>query len=49
MAGLTAFVMGAAWFKLIGENFISKPVQPFWIAIVAGSAWAAAAFVLFVW
>lgn len=49
LGGLTAFVMGAAWFKLIGENFVPKPVQPFWIAIAAGSAWAAASFVLFVW
>jgi hypothetical protein len=48
LAGLTAFVMGAAWFVLIGENFTPKPVQPFWLAIIAGSAWAAAAFILFV-
>jgi hypothetical protein len=49
LGGLTAFVMGAGWFELIGENFASNPLQPFWIAIAAGSAWAAAAFALFVW
>jgi hypothetical protein len=49
LGGLTAFAMGAAWFKLIGENFIALPVEPFWIAIMSGIAWAVAAFVLFVW
>lgn len=49
LAGLTALVMGAAWFMLIGENFVRKPVEPFWLAIAAGGAWAALAFVLFVW
>jgi len=48
LVGLTAFVMGAAWFMLIGQNFVPKPIEPFWIAIAAGSAWAALAFVLFV-
>ena len=47
-AGLTAFVMGVAWFGLISQNFIPKPVEPFWIMIVAGVVWAAVAFVLFV-
>lgn len=41
--------MGAAWFKLIGESLIEKPVEPFWIAIMAGVASAVAVFVLFVW
>lgn len=49
LVGPAAFVMGAAWFKLIGENFIPNPVEPFWIAIAAGIAWAIAAFVLFAW
>jgi hypothetical protein len=49
LAGLTAFVMAAAWFMLIGQYFFPKPIEPFWIAIAAGSAWAALAFVLFVW
>ncbi len=49
LAGLTAFVLGVAWFQLISQNFIPKPVEPFWIGIVAGCAWAAVAFVLFVW
>lgn len=49
LGGLTAFVMGSAWFGLIGQNFVPHPVQPFWIAIIAGIAWAALAFFLFVW
>jgi hypothetical protein len=49
LCGLMAFVMGAAWFMLIRENFSPKPVEPFWLAIAAGSAWAALTFVLFVW
>jgi len=48
LGGLTAFVMGAAWFELIGQNFIPRPVQPFWIALAAGATWALAAFTLFV-
>jgi len=46
---LTAFVMGSAWFELIAQNFLPKPVQPFWTAIFAGAAWAAVAFTLFFW
>jgi hypothetical protein len=49
LGGLTAFVMGSAWCQLIAQNFIPKPVQPFWIAIIAGLAWAALAFTLFLW
>ena len=49
LSGLTAFVMGAAWFTLIGEVFNPNPVEPFWSAIAAGIAWAALAFVLFFW
>ena len=49
LAGLMAFVMGSAWWQLIALNFTPRPVQPFWIAIFAGLAWAAAAFILFVW
>jgi hypothetical protein len=49
LAGLTAFVMGSAWFDLIGQNFVAKPAQPFWTAIIAGVGWAAVAFTLFVW
>jgi hypothetical protein len=48
-AGLAALAISAPWFLLIGENFTPMPVQPFWIAIIAGSAWALAAFILFVW
>jgi hypothetical protein len=47
LAGLIAFVMGAMWFELVAQLFVPKPVQPFWIAIVAGIAWAALAFTLF--
>jgi hypothetical protein len=49
VGALAAFVMGAAWFNLIGQNFNPKPVQPFWIAIAIGAAWAALAFTLFTW
>lgn len=47
LSGLTAFVMGLAWFGLIGQNFAPHPVQPFWILIVVGIAWAALAFIGF--
>ena len=49
LAGSLAFVMGAAWFELIGQQFNPKPLQPFELAIIAGIAWAALAFVLFTW
>jgi hypothetical protein len=49
LAGLMALAMGALWFLLIGEIFTPKPVQPFWIAIIAGCAWASLAIVLFAW
>lgn len=49
LGGLVAFVMGAAWFQLIGQNFVPKPVQPFWIAFGAGLGWAILALILFVW
>jgi hypothetical protein len=48
LAGLTAFVMGSAWFYLVAQNFVPKPVQPFWIAILAGCVWSALAFAIFV-
>lgn len=49
VAALAAFVMGLAWFALISQNFIPKPVEPFWIMIVAGVFWAALALALFLW
>ena len=49
LVGIAAFVISAPWWKLITQNFIPNPIQPFWIAIVAGLAWAALAFTLFVW
>jgi hypothetical protein len=47
LAGVLAFVFGAAWFALITLVFIPKPIQPFWIAIAAGIVWALAAFAMF--
>jgi hypothetical protein len=47
LAGLVAFVMGAAWFNLIGQYFSPNPVRPFWIAIWTGIAWALIAYALF--
>ncbi|HKF48801.1 MAG TPA: hypothetical protein VKB38_15690 [Terracidiphilus sp.] len=49
LAGLAAFVLGAAWFLLISQIFIPKP----WVApnqaLAAGAAWAVLAFALFSW
>ena len=47
VAGLTALVMGAAWFALITQLFVPNPVQPFWAAMALGIAWAVLAFTLF--
>jgi hypothetical protein len=49
IAALAAFAMGLAWFHIISQQFLPKPVQPFWIEILVGCAWAALAFTLFVW
>jgi hypothetical protein len=49
IAGLTAFVMGAAWFELIGQIFIPHPIEPWTKAFAAGAVWAVLAFVLFLW
>jgi hypothetical protein len=49
LAALTAFAMGVLWFLLVGQIFTPKPVQPFWIAIAAGCAWASLAVALFLW
>lgn len=49
LGGLISFVMGAAWFNLIGQQFAPSPVQPFWVAIVAGTLWALLAYTLFLW
>lgn len=46
-AGITAFVMGAAWFEVIAQMFVPHPLQPFWAVIVAGIVWAVIAFALF--
>jgi hypothetical protein len=48
LAGGAAFVMGVAWFNLIGQIFVPKPIQPFWIALALGIGWAIVAFALFV-
>ncbi len=47
MAGITAFVMGGAWFEVIAQCFMPKPIQPYWIVIAVGVAWAGLAFALF--
>jgi hypothetical protein len=49
VGGLTAIVMGSGWWHIITQNFLGKPVKPFWTEIFAGVAWAAVAFTLFVW
>ena len=48
-AGLTAAAMGAAWFELIAQLFIPKPVEPFGKALAMGGVWAMLALVLFLW
>lgn len=47
VAGVTAFVMGAAWFEVIAQVFVPHPLQPFWAVIAAGVVWAGIAFTLF--
>ena len=49
LVALAAFVMSAPWWHLITQCFVPRPVQPFWVEIFAGVAWAALAFALFVW
>lgn len=49
LAGVIAFVMGAAWFALISQLFVPQPVQPFWVALALGIAWSGLAFALFSW
>lgn len=49
LAGVISFVLGGAWFEIIGQQFNPYPVRPFWIAIAAGIAWAIIAWLLFRW
>jgi len=49
LAGVSAFVFGAAWGEVVAQNFVPKPVEPFWTVIAAGIAWALLALVLFLW
>ena len=49
LAGLMAFILGAAWFLLIGQIFIPKTWGTADQALLAGAAWALLAFVLFTW
>ncbi len=49
LTGITAFVMGGAWFELIGMSFMPHPMEPFTKVIALGIAWAAVAFGLFTW
>jgi hypothetical protein len=46
---LTAFVMGSAWFEIVTQIFLPKPQLSSSNAILAGIAWAAVAFTVFVW
>lgn len=48
-AGVISFVLGGAWFELIGQQFAPNPVRPFWIVIAAGIAWTVIAWLLFRW
>ncbi len=48
LVGGVAFVMGGAWFNLIGQIFVPKPIQPFWTALALGIVWAIVALALFV-
>lgn len=47
VAGLIAFVMGAAWFEVIAQIFVPNPVHSFWAVIGAEVLWAGIAFALF--
>jgi hypothetical protein len=47
LGGIVAFVMGAAWFELIGQIFIQNPWTSPEKAIAASLVWALAALVLF--
>ena len=49
LAGLTAFTMGAAWFLLIGQIFVSRPWGPPNQALFLGLVWAVLALILFTW
>lgn len=48
VAGLTAFVMGAAWFEVIAQIFVPNPVHPFWAVIAAGIVWGGIGFAFFI-
>lgn len=49
LAGVTALVMGAAWFELLGQVFMPHPATTAGNALVAGAIWAVVALVLFTW
>ena len=49
IAAAVAFLLAAPWFMVIGWAFGSMPYLPVWVAIVYGSAWSIAAFLLFQW
>jgi hypothetical protein len=50
LGGVTAFVLGAGWFSLIGQVFVPHAWGTANQALMAGCAWALLAFVLFtVW
>jgi len=47
VAGVSAFLAGAAWWAIITQLFVPKPIQPWWLVMAAGIAWSALALVLF--
>lgn len=47
VAGVAAFVGGAAWWAVITQVFVPRPIQPWWLVVVAAIVWAAVAYALF--
>ena len=47
VAGVSAFLAGGAWWVIITQLFVPKPIQPWWLVMAAGIAWLALTFVLF--
>jgi hypothetical protein len=46
LVGITAFVLGGAWFELITMVFVPRPQIPHWLPMVSGAVWALLACVL---
>jgi len=47
VAGVAAFLASAAWWLVIMQLFIPKPIEPWWVVLVAGISWSVLAFALF--